>query len=280
MIHIENLSFKYKNGRKPALDNICLTIGEGDFLGIIGGSGAGKTTLSYAINGVIPHHFPGDFYGSVKVDNIDTFDTTPGRLSLKIGSVLQDIDSQMVSSVVEDEILYGLENFSVPGDEIEERLLSALEAVGILPLRYRTIDSLSGGQKQKVAIAAIIALRPKVLILDEPTSELDPKSSEQIFELLKGLNEKYGITIVVIEQKIMLLSEYVKKLAVMDKGRIILSGNARDVLGHSSELEEIGIHCPRVVSLSNSLRDSDADVGGVWINLDEAEAGIRRLIYD
>ena len=280
MIHIENLSFKYKNGRKPALDNICLTIGEGDFLGIIGGSGAGKTTLSYAINGVIPHHFPGDFYGSVKVDNIDTFDTTPGRLSLKIGSVLQDIDSQMVSSVVEDEILYGLENFSVPGDEIEERLLSALEAVGILPLRYRTIDSLSGGQKQKVAIAAIIALRPKVLILDEPTSELDPKSSEQIFELLKGLNEKYGITIVVIEQKIMLLSEYVKKLAVMDKGRIILSGNARDVLGHSSELEEIGIHCPRVVSLSNSLRDSGADVGGVWINLDEAEAGIRRLIYD
>lgn len=280
MIHIENLSFKYKNGRKPALDNISLTIHEGDFLGIIGGSGAGKTTLSYAINGVIPHHFPGDFYGSVKVENTDTFDTTPGSLSLKIGSVLQDIDSQMVSFVVEDEILYGLENFSIPGDEIEERLLSALEAVGILPLRYRTIDSLSGGQKQKVAIAAIIALRPKVLILDEPTSELDPKSSEQIFELLKRLNEKYGITIVVIEQKIMLLSEYVKKLAVMNKGRIIFSGNVRDVLGHSSELEEIGIHCPRVVSLSNSLRDRGADVGGVWINLDEAEAGIRRMICD
>jgi energy-coupling factor transport system ATP-binding protein len=186
----------------------------------------------------------------------------------------------MVSFVVEDEILYGLENFSIPGDEIEERLLSALEAVGILPLRYRTIDSLSGGQKQKVAIAAIIALRPKVLILDEPTSELDPKSSEQIFELLKRLNEKYGITIVVIEQKIMLLSEYVKKLAVMNKGRIIFSGNVRDVLGHSSELEEIGIHCPRVVSLSNSLRDRGADVDGVWINLDEAEAGIRRMIYD
>ena len=173
----------------------------------------GKNNLVLCDQWGDPHHFP-DFYGSVKVDNTDTFDTTPGSLSLKIGS-LQDIDSQMVSSVVEDEILYGLENFSVPGDEIEERLLSALEAVGILPLRYRTIDSLSGGQKQKVAIAAIIALRPKVLILDEPTSELDPKSSEQIFDLLKELNEKYGITIVVIEQKIMLLSEYVKKLAVM-----------------------------------------------------------------
>ncbi len=280
MIRIENLTFKYKNGKKNALTDINLTIHDGDFLGIIGESGAGKSTLSYAINGVIPHCFHGDYYGSVKIDDTDTFDTTPGDLSLKIGSVLQDIDSQMVSSVVEDEILYGLENFSVPKESIEKRLSSALEAAGIAPLRHRTIDSLSGGQKQKVAIAAIIALRPKVLLLDEPTSELDPKSSVQIFELLREMNEKHGITIIVIEQKIMLLSEYAKNLAVMSKGKIVLEGNVRDVLEHSNQLEKVGVHCPRIVSLSDRLKRNGMDVGDVCINMDEAEAMVRRLMHD
>jgi energy-coupling factor transport system ATP-binding protein len=180
MINIENLTFQYKQTKKNALEDINLTIEDGDFLGIIGESGAGKSTLTYAINGIIPHHHRGDYYGSVKIDGEDTFDKKPCDLALKIGSVFQDIDSQMVSSVVEDEILYGLENFSIPREEVETRLTSSLDMVGISHLRYRNIDTLSGGQKQKVAIAAIIALKPKILVLDEPTGELDPQSSLQI----------------------------------------------------------------------------------------------------
>ena len=253
MIKIENLTFKYEGAKKNALDKINLEIEDGDFLGIIGESGAGKTTLCSAINALIPHHYKGDFYGSVKIDDKDTFDTTPGELALKVGSVFQDIDSQLLSTFVEDEILFGLENFDIPKNEIEQRVLFALEAVGITDLRYREIASLSGGQKQKVAIAAIIALQPKILVLDEPTGELDPASSRQIFTLLDKLNKEKGITIIVIEQKIMLLCEFAKKLAVMEKGTLSHYGEVRDVLKDAVQLEEKGINIPRVVTLSRQL---------------------------
>jgi energy-coupling factor transporter ATP-binding protein EcfA2 len=205
MIQIQELTFKYTGGKHNALENITLEIEKGDFVGIIGESGAGKTTLCNCINGLIPHHFTGDFYGSVKVDGDDTFDIDAGKLALKVGSVFQDIESQLTGYFVEDEILFGLENFGIPAAQIEERISSALETLGIEELRHREISTLSGGQKQKVVFAAILALEPQVLVLDEPTGELDPASSVQIFALLKKLNEEKGITIVVAEQKIMLL---------------------------------------------------------------------------
>ena len=280
MITIEGLTFQYKNSNRNAVEDVHLSIQDGDFLGIIGESGAGKTTLIRAINGIIPHHFPGDYYGSVKIDGEDTFDVTPSAISLKVGTVFQDIDSQMIASVVEDEILFGLENYSIPRDEIEERLSGALDAVGISQLRYRNISHLSGGQKQKVAIAAIIALRPKILLLDEPTSELDPQSSLAIFRLLKELNEKHGLTIIVVEQKIMLLSEFVKELAVMKGGRLLLHGSVRNVLKNTEQIGKSGINCPRVATLSNRLTELGVKLDGVCVTLDEACSMARRLMYD
>ena len=209
MIEIQELTFKYTGAEKPALENISLEIEKGGFVGIIGESGAGKTTLCNCINGLIPHHYTGDFYGSVKVAGNDTFEIDTGKLALKVGSVFQDIESQLTGYFVEDEILFGLENFGIPADQIEARITSALETLGISELRHREISSLSVGQKQKVVFAAILALEPEILVLDEPTGELDPASSVQIFYLLKKLNEEKGITIVVAEQKIMLLCEYV-----------------------------------------------------------------------
>ena len=154
------------------------------------------------MNGIIPHCYPGDFFGSVVVEGNDTCETALTDISLVVGSVCQDIDSQFVASVVDDEMLYGLENFGVPHDEIEARMVEALEDMGIGDLRDRTIDSLSGGQKQKVAIASILALRPKVLVLDEPTAELDPASSVGVFDLLTRYAREHGTTVVVVEQKI------------------------------------------------------------------------------
>lgn len=280
MITIEGLTFQYKNSNRNAVEDVHLSIRDGDFLGIIGESGAGKTTLIRAINGIIPHHFPGDYFGSVKIDGEDTFDITPSAISLKVGTVFQDIDSQMIASVVEDEILFGLENYSIPRDEIEARLSGALDAVGISQLRYRNISHLSGGQKQKVAIAAIIALRPKILLLDEPTSELDPKSSLAIFQLLKELNEKHGLTIIVVEQKIMLLSEFAKELAVMKGGRLLLHGSVGDVLKNTDQIEKSGINCPRVATLSNRLTELGIKLDGVCVTLDEALNMARRLMHD
>ena len=278
MIQIQDFSFTYKNGENPALQEVSLTVPEGGFLGIIGPAGAGKTTLARAIAGIIPHHYPGDFYGSVTVNGLDTVDSTIVDLSRLVGMVFQDVESQIISPLVEDELLYGLENFGVPREEIPGRMEEALAKVGVPDLRERSIASLSGGQRQKVAIASIIALKPKILVLDEPTGELDPRSSRQIFSLLKELNEEQGITVILIEQKIMLLCEFARQLAVLSKGRIIRQGETRDVLSHADELQALGVNCPRVTTLSRMLSEKTGTEQPVCINLDEAENMVRRLI--
>ena len=278
MIAVKDLNFKYSGSKEFALQNVNLTIEDGDFIGIIGSSGAGKTTLTYALNGIVPHHYRGDFYGEVLVNGDDTVDSSPERLSKSVGSVFQDIDSQMVSSIVEDEILFGLENFNVPRGTIEERIENAMEKIGIKNLRYRTISSLSGGEKQKVAICAILALKPKILILDEPTAELDPQSSMQIFKILKELNENDGLTVVVVEQKIRLLSEFANRLVVMEKGNILFDNSVREVLKHSGELYRAGVNCPRVVTLANRLSEKSLYNGSVPLNITEAETMVRGII--
>ena len=284
MIEIKELTFKYSGSKKNALENVSLTIEKGDFVGLIGESGAGKTTLCSCINGLIPHHYTGDFYGSVKIQGTDTFDIEPGKLALKVGSVFQDVDSQLVSFFVEDEILFGLENFGIPKDQIEQRITAALETLEIQELRHREISTLSGGQKQKVAIAAILALEPDILVLDEPTGELDPASSVQIFKLLQKLNKEKGITIVVAEQKIMLLCEYVKKLIVLEKGTLIHYGEIRSTLTHQKEMEEAGINCPRVLTLTSRMAeeglvpDSYTKEDRICLNAEECADFIRKVM--
>ena len=284
MIEIKELTFKYSGSKKNALENVSLTIEKGDFVGLIGESGAGKTTLCSCINGLIPHHYTGDFYGSVKIQGTDTFDIEPGKLALKVGSVFQDVDSQLVSFFVEDEILFGLENFGIPKEQIEQRITAALESLEIQELRHREISTLSGGQKQKVAIAAILALEPDILVLDEPTGELDPASSVQIFKLLQKLNKEKGITIVVAEQKIMLLCEYVKKLIVLEKGTLIHYGEIRSTLTHQKEMEEAGINCPRVLTLTSRMAeeslvpDSYTKEDRICLNAEECADFIRKVM--
>ncbi len=278
MIEFQDLTFTYKGEEKPALQEIRLTIPDGGFLGVIGPAGAGKTTLARAVSGMIPHHYTGDFYGCVRVDGLDTVETSLLDISRLVGMVFQDVDSQIISPVVEDELLYGLENFGVPREEIPARIEEALEKVGIAELRERTVGSLSGGQRQKVAIASIIALKPKILVLDEPTGELDPRSSRQVFTLLKELNEEQGITVILIEQKIMLLCEFARQLAVLNEGKIVRQGDTRDVLAHSEELQALGVNCPRVTTLSRALSDRTGEELPACINLDEAEKLVRRLI--
>ena len=278
MICIKDLSFTYKDEPKPALKNVSLTVPDGGFLGIIGPAGAGKTTLARAVSGIIPHHYTGDFYGSVTVNGMDTVDTPLIDLSRQVGMVFQDVDSQIVSPMVEDELLYGLENFGIPREEIDERIDTALRQVGIPDLRDRSINSLSGGQRQKVAIASIIALRPRVLVLDEPTGELDPLSSRQVFSFLKTLNEEHGITVILIEQKIMLLCEFARQIAVLSEGSIFRQGETREVLAHADELKALGVNCPRVTTLSGILSRKSGEAQPVCVNLDEAESMARRFL--
>lgn len=278
IIEIEDVSFTYAGSQKKALDGINLTVSQGDFLGIIGPSGAGKSTLAYAINGIIPHYCKGDFYGSAKLDGNDTFETSLTDLSRICATVFQDIDAQMVAAVVEDEVLFGLENFGCAREDIPARAAEALEAAGVADLRDRTIASLSGGQKQKVALAAVLALRPRVLVLDEPTGALDPASSRAVFSLLADLNERHGITVVVVEQKIGMLAEFAQRLAVVADGRLAYCGDTREVLTHADDLLRLGVNVPRVTTLSCLLREEGFAVSQLACNVDEAQKMIEEIV--
>ena len=278
MIEIRDFSFRYREGREPAVRDVSLSIPDGCFVGVTGPAGSGKSTLTYAVNGIIPHCYPGDFYGAVTVDGLDTVEASLTDVSRLVGSVCQDIDSQMVNAVVENEILYGLENFAVPRDEIPARVDEALSSMGIADLRDRTIDSLSGGQKQKVAVASVIALKPRVLVLDEPTAELDPASSVAVFELLARYAREHGTTVIVVEQKIALLSDYADLLVIVDDGAIRYAGAPDEVLAHSEELLALGVNCPRSTTLMNALARRGLYDGPAVRNVAQAAAACKEVL--
>ncbi|MDK7188587.1 energy-coupling factor transporter ATPase [Bifidobacterium sp. UMB1230] len=270
LLELKDVSFKYVNRNKDdsldsskahdstlALKDVSLSIESGEFVGIIGPSGSGKTTLASLFSGAIPHHYSGELSGSVKIAGQDTKNLALTNIACLIGSVIQDIDAQMVAANVEDEILFGLENFGVAHSEIPSRIDEALQIVGISDLRNRDLDTLSGGQKQKVAIAAILALKPKVMVLDEPTCALDPVSSKMIFSILKDLNKNFGITVVVIEQKVALLSEYCKRLVVLSNGTLSLDLPVSQALKNMDLLYSIGINYPRTTHFVNDLQSKN-----------------------
>lgn len=278
VITIKDLSFHYENGTDNALSNISLKVEKGDFLGIAGPSGAGKTTLSLCINGVIPNFQRGDYSGQVVVDGKDAAENGCAMLALSVGSVFQDPEAQIVTSVVEDEIAFGLENMNMPRGEMESRIEESLKLCGILELRKRPTSQLSGGQKQRVAIASAIALRPGILMLDEPTSELDPSGSRDVFNILKMLNKNNAITIVIIEQKMELLAQYCSRLVIMDKGRIALDGDVREVLESTKILEETGVCCPPAALLFSGLKRRGLYEGPLPLNVEEAFKALSGIV--
>lgn len=281
IIEMECLSFSYGTAADGAyaLKDIDLSVEEGTFVGLIGPSGAGKSTLASAITGAIPHHYQGHLFGSTLVAGLDTCEVSLTDIAKVVGSVLQDIDAQMVASVVEDELLFGLENFGIDHREIEGRIASALDAVGIADLRHREIATLSGGQKQKVAIAAILAMAPRVIVMDEPTSALDPASARDVFEVLRRAKELTGMTVILIEQTVALLAEYCDRVVVIDRGRIALDGTPTDVFSHGETLRAIGVDTPRTVRISNSLAEAGlAPNDSPALTLDGAESLVAGIL--
>lgn len=279
IIEVKDVTFTYSGAQRHALERVSLAVAEGEFVGVIGPSGAGKSTLAGVMSGAVPHHFSGELYGACLVDGKDTCEVTLTDVSRLVGSVLQDIDAQFVASNVRDELLFGLENFGVAHDEIPARMQQALETVGIEDLRDREIATLSGGQKQKVAIAAILALRPRVLVLDEPTAALDPASSTLVFETLCEVNRSAGITVVVIEQKVALLSEYCSRVVVLGQGKLVFDDTPRKVFSHGERLREIGVDSPRVARVSNSLATAGlCELGEPALSVDEAAALVASIV--
>lgn len=249
LLEIQNLTFMYPGSEKPALNNINLKINAGEFIGITGPTGAGKSTLSLCFNGIIPHFQPGRFSGRTYLEGRPIAEMSNRELAEMVGSVFQDPEAQIVSLTVEEEIAFGMENLGFPRELMEERIDEALEITGIKPLRYRSTVSLSGGQKQRLVIAAVLAMRPQIIVLDEPTSELDPVGAEEVFRTLRKLNQEYGTTIILIEQRIDQLAGFLDRLLVLNSGKVIADGHPRTVLANR-EVISSGVKLPQVTEFA------------------------------
>ncbi|OPY28737.1 MAG: Cobalamin import ATP-binding protein BtuD [Methanocella sp. PtaU1.Bin125] len=244
-VSIKALSFSFFNADRRALDGIDLDIPEGQFVAITGPSGCGKSTLAMAIGGYIPHVVEGRLEGSVEVGGLRTDRARLADLSTRVGIVQQDPESQLCTLDVDDEVAFGPENLALPADEVRARVGRSLALVDALHLRGRNIYELSGGEKQRVAIASILAMAPGVLILDEPTSNLDPTATAEVLAAVAKLRQATGLTIVVIEHKLDRVMPLADRLLIMDRGRIVLDGRPAEVLRQYRErIKEMGIRLP------------------------------------
>ena len=240
---IENVSYKYPLEEKQALKNINIEIKKGEFWAVIGKNGSGKTTFCNMLRRFVPDFYKGELTGTITLEDKELKDYSQKELVQKIGFVFQNPFTQIsgVKDTVFDEIAYGLENLGLDKEEIISRAKKILKLLEIEKLRDRNPYDLSGGQKQRVALASIIAMDPDILVIDEPTSQLDPKGTEDIFKII-NLMANEGKTIILVEHKLELIAEYAENILVLDEGEIILSGKAEEVLNNKILLEkEIGM---------------------------------------
>jgi len=252
IIKVKDLGFKYAGTDFYAIRGVNLEIDEGEFVVLAGKSGCGKTTLLRCLNGLIPHFYEGEFEGRVLIDGVDTRECPPHILSQKAGMVFQNPDNQLFALSVEADIAFPLENLGLPREEIRDRVEWALKLLGIEELRKRSPFELSAGQKQKVAIASVLAMKPKILLLDEPTSSLDPVSAKNLIDAIIDLNRRHGLTILISEHRLTHLIPHADKLAIMDGGRIIYFDDPRRIL--KEDVLMYGISIPRVVEVAREMR--------------------------
>lgn len=240
IVIIRDLKYKYRGQKKLALENINMQINRGEFLVMMGPSEAGKSTLAATINGLIPHFHKGKFEGDVLVLGRNTRDQTVAQMSEIVGMVFQDFEAQLFSTNVELEVAFGPENFAVEHDEIKKRIDENLNYVGLDSFRNRPPSTLSGGQKQKLAIASVLALKPTVLVMDEPTTDLDPISKMGIFEITHRLCKRDDLTLMIIEHETE-EALFADRVALIKDGKLVKIGPTKEILKDVVFLEELGV---------------------------------------
>ncbi len=255
VLEFQDVSWKYEDANELALDHIDLKIGEGEFVGIVGANDSGKSSLCRVCNGLIPQSFTGEISGRVFVDGKDAKGVQTAKLAKTVGSVFSDPEAQLSQITVFDELAFGSANLGVEKEEIVRRVDRVLKLLGLEEMRDRSPFQLSGGEQQKVAIASVLSMNPEILVLDEPTSNLDPISTEQIFRVISKLNREAGITVLLVEHEIELLAQYAERIIVMDKGKIRLDGTPREVFSRKDVFDEIGIYIPQVTQVSRILKE-------------------------
>jgi len=277
IIEVKNLTYTYPGGTQPAIKNVLLTIEKGDFVIFTGPSGCGKTTLCRCFNGLIPHFYAGKLEGELTFARLDVTEHPIYEMACHVGLVFQNPENQLFALSVEKDVAFGLENLGLPRDEMRKRVDWALQMTGIEELRERAPHELSGGQQQRVAIACVLAMQPEVMVLDEPTSFLDPLGAEKIFEVISELNKRLGITVILIEHRLDLASKYANHVVIMDHGTIVLDGKPQEVFD-SESARLIGVGIPKATRLWQMLRQNGIRLDRAPVNSEEAIQLLRGVL--
>ncbi|WP_339251450.1 energy-coupling factor transporter ATPase [Sporosarcina sp. FSL W8-0480] len=266
---VRNLKYKYPDSSNFALDDISFSVQKGEFIGIAGMNTAGKSTLCYALCGLVPHFFKGAYGGDILIGDMDILSHEISDIAAKVGLVFENPFSQMTGAkfTVYDEIAFGLENYGVPREEMQKRIEKTMQMLDIDHLQNKNPFSLSGGQMQRVAIASVIAMHPDILILDEPTSQLDPEGAEEVFRIVEKLAEG-GMTIIMVEQKLEKLSVYADRILLMHEGKLIQDGAPSEVFSRD-DLNCYGVEPPMYAKVARALNLRNEKTGLYPITLEE-----------
>ncbi|QOV20588.1 ABC transporter ATP-binding protein [Blautia liquoris] len=262
VIEFDHVNWKYADTEIPALREIDFKVNRGEFIGIIGVNDSGKTSLCRLCNGLIPHSFTGELSGNVRIEGEDVRNTQTARLAKRSGLVFPDPEAQLSQLTVFDELAFGPANLGLPKEEIIETVNKVLHLMDLDSMKSRSPYTLSGGEQQRVAIASVLAMNPALLVLDEPTSNLDPDGTKKIFQTMKDLNQNEGITVLLVEHEIELLAEYATRIIVLNQGKKLLDGTPREVFSKIDIFHQIGIHVPQMTQVSESAREDY----GLWPN--------------
>ena len=277
VIETSNLTYTYPFAEKPAFKDVNLKIERGEFVLLTGPSGCGKTTLCRCFNGLIPHFYGGNLEGEIVVAGLKPTEHPIYEMARHVGLVFQNPENQLFALTVEKDVAFGLENIGLPRDEIRRRVDWALKVTGIYDLKDRAPFELSGGQQQRVAIASVLAMQPEIIVLDEPTSFLDPLSAKSILEIIRRLNRDLEITVILVEHRLDLAARYADRVIIMDRGQIILDGEPRRVfLDERARL--IGVGIPKVVRLYLMLMGDGIDLGRVPLSPEEISESIVEVL--
>jgi energy-coupling factor transporter ATPase len=277
IIETQNLTYTYPGATKPSIKDVSVTIEKGDFVILTGPSGCGKTTLCRCFNGLIPHFYNGNLEGKVTVADLKIDEHKIHEMARHVGLVFQNPENQLFALSVEKDVAFGLENLAMPRHEMRKRVDWALQRVGINELSERPPHELSGGQQQRVAIASVLAMQPDIMILDEPTSFLDPVGAQKIFEVINELNKQLRITIILVEHRLDLASKYANCVIVMEEGKVVLNGEPREIF-NSEKARLIGVGIPKATQLYQHLKTHGVNLKEVPVTPKETADILREVL--
>ena len=279
IILAKDLGFQYVGARKAAIQGIDLAIKEDEFILLTGPSGCGKTSLCRCLNGLIPNFYQGEWTGELLVDGLSVTAQLTSELSRRVGYVFQNPENQLFALTVEKDIAFGPENLGLSREEIRQRVDEAMNATGTLALKDLAPYELSGGQQQRVALAGVLAMKPSVIVLDEPTSFLDPRTAEEVMRATDDLRRELGLTILVVEHRLDLVARYADRIVVMDGGKIVADGDLEETLDEKFDLlEGLGVGVPRVSLLWTMLRRDGLVSGKVPTHVETASASLQGMM--